>query len=175
MTTRQFGACLLCAVLLVLPLGSLAHAKGDPPKPPSPPLPPIPTPPLPPIPDPCQKIPNPIYEGCKAEVGCATGPVGNTYCKISGMSFCNKVFDARKNAEDLIRMGLGAAVCTAIMPSCKPIMVMNMTQAAAACAVSSATDANKEKAKDDFCNALGNLPDKVCPGPKTINTCPWKN
>jgi hypothetical protein len=47
--------------------------------------------------------------------------------------------------------------------------------AAAACSTAS-VGAKPEVLQDKFCkDFIESVPDKLCPGPKTVNTCPWKN
>lgn len=142
------------------------------PPPPPPPHPPIPVPPIPPLPSPCVDIPNPVYEACKAEVKCLTGPVGGTYCAMDSMSFCNRVLDAKKNGQDLIKIAVGTAVCKAIAPQFDGAMYSALAQAATSCAV--ATAQQRPAVQKTFCDAIGSIAN-LCPGPKTINTCPWKN
>jgi hypothetical protein len=129
---------------------------------------------LPPLPDPCVDIPNPVYEACKVAVKCNTGPIGGTYCGFSGASFCNRVTDPAKVAEDAAKIALAAAICSAVPPA-NAIPAKGkiaVAQATVACAASTAQQ--QPSIKDGFCNTLDSFVD-ICPGPRTINTCPWKN
>lgn len=155
-----------------------AMAGGDPPVPVPPlPIPLPPLPPIPPLPDPCVWIPSPVYEACKADIKCNTGPVGGVYCTLSNASFCNRVTDPQKVAEDTAKILIGAAVCQ-VVDKAGGTFVQSKTrylvaQGAASCAVSSAR--LQPRGKDEFCGALDSLVDTFCRMPKQINTCPWKN
>lgn len=169
-TTAKQLAASAAAFMLTSLFSPTSVAGGDPPSPP----PYIPVPPLPPLPDPCVDIPNPVYEACKVAVKCNTGPFGGTYCNISGASFCNRVTDPAKVAEDAAKIAAAAAVCSMVPPAnaIPGKARIALAQATAACALSSAQQ--QPGFKDGFCGTLDSFVD-ICPGPRTINTCPWKN
>jgi len=120
----------------------------------------------------CKDIPNPVYEGCKVAVKCNTAPFGGTYCGFSGASFCNRVTDPAKVAEDAAKIAIAAAVCSFVPPAnaIQGKGKIAVAQATAACAVSTAEQ--QPRIKDGFCNTLNSFVD-LCPGPATINLCKW--
>jgi hypothetical protein len=110
-------------------------------------------------------------------VGCNLGPLGGTYCKISNVSFCNRVSDPAKVAEDVAKIAAMAAVCS-VVPGVSQISVMTgaaLGEATAACGTAS-VGAKPEVIQQRFCHDfIDAVPKKLCPGPEQINTCPWKN